>query len=377
MKIQKFSFSHHQEGWHINEISFDEFNLLVGPSGVGKTRILRVLELIFDVASDGGHEHELDNMEWSISFSHLNNNYEWRLRSNSAKKTPFSTRPCQIILEELIQYNDDNSEVKIISRNSSKIQINGKDIPKLKATESAITVFSEDDSILPISQGFKSLLFNEVSQENTVDIPFDNFEMITEKKVEESEYQQIKNQLTPIAKGFLLQELHNNEAFHNIKNQYINIFPGVQDIRIGNQRTGIDQYTLFFEIKEEDLEEWIPQFRISSGMFRTLMYIIEVMTASEGSIILIDEFENSLGMNCMAELADFILDHAEGIQFIITSHHPYIINNIPWQDWQIVSRKGNHIQTTKATDISALDTASSLDKFTQLINVLEFEDIAA
>ena len=116
---------------------------------------------------------------------------------------------------------------------------------------------------------------------------------------------------------------------------------------------------------------------MSSGMFRTLIYIIEIMTAPEGSVILIDEFENSLGINCMSEVTDFILDHADGLQFIITSHHPYIINNIPWQDWQIVSRKGSHITTKKATEISALDTASSLDKFTQLINVLDSEDIAA
>ncbi len=31
MKIQKFSFSHHRENWHIDEVSFDDFNLLVGP----------------------------------------------------------------------------------------------------------------------------------------------------------------------------------------------------------------------------------------------------------------------------------------------------------------------------------------------------------
>jgi hypothetical protein len=79
----------------------------------------------------------------------------------------------------------------------------------------------------------------------------------------------------------------------------------------------------------------------------------------------------------MSEITDFILDHADGLQFIITSHHPYIINNIPWQDWQIVSRKGSHIKTQKATEISALNTASSLDKFTQLINVLDFEEMEA
>ena len=80
MKIQKFSFSHYRENWHIDEVSFDDFNLLVGPSGVGKTRILVALETIFGVAL--GRE-KLDDFEWTIDFSHLDKNYTWFLKSST------------------------------------------------------------------------------------------------------------------------------------------------------------------------------------------------------------------------------------------------------------------------------------------------------
>ena len=79
MKIQKFSFSHYRENWHIDEVSFDDFNLLVGPSGVGKTRILVALETIFGVAL--GRE-KLDDFEWIIDFSHLDKSYIWSLWSS-------------------------------------------------------------------------------------------------------------------------------------------------------------------------------------------------------------------------------------------------------------------------------------------------------
>lgn len=79
----------------------------------------------------------------------------------------------------------------------------------------------------------------------------------------------------------------------------------------------------------------------------------------------------------MPELTDFILDKSPSLQFILTSHHPYIINNIPWKTWQVVSRYNNKIRVRKATDIPELDTASSLDKFTQLVNLLEYQDEAA
>jgi predicted ATPase len=173
---------------------------------------------------------------------------------------------------------------------------------------------------------------------------------------------------------FFIQSIYPS-FFDKVKENYRNIFFDVKQIRINPEKDSNNEVWLPFEIQDADSEEWIPQDRMSSGMFRTLMYIIEIMTAPEGSVILIDEFENSLGINCMSEITDFILDHADGLQFIITSHHPYIINNIPWQDWQIVSRKGSHIKTQKATEISALNTASSLDKFTQLINVLDFEEM--
>ncbi|MFN4955795.1 MAG: AAA family ATPase, partial [Aphanizomenon sp.] len=151
----------------------------------------------------------------------------------------------------------------------------------------------------------------------------------------------------------------------------------LKDVRVSSKRDSDGDFLLFFEIQENGLEDWIPQQRISSGMFRTLIFLIEVISAPKESVILIDEFENSLGINCMAELTDFLLDKSPDVQFILTSHHPYIINNIPWKTWQIVSKSGNKVRVKKASDIPALDTASSLDKFTQLINLLDSEEFSA
>ncbi|MFM6100136.1 MAG: AAA family ATPase, partial [Dolichospermum sp.] len=180
----------------------------------------------------------------------------------------------------------------------------------------------------------------------------------------------------PVVKAFYLQKFF-PDVFNEIKEYYIDIFSEVNDVRVSSERDKDGDFMLFFEIQENGLEDWIPQQRISSGMFRTLIFLVEVTAAPEESVILIDEFENSLGINCMAELTDFILDKSPDVQFILTSHHPYIINNIPWKTWQIVSKYGNEVRVRKASDIPALDTASSLDKFTQLINLLNWEEFSA
>ncbi|MDM8563421.1 hypothetical protein QUF54_08720 [Candidatus Marithioploca araucensis] len=79
MKIKSFRFDDHKENWPLKETLFDDFNLLVGVSGVGKTKILQALNLVCDVATD--NNYRLDGIDWKISFTHLEQEYEWELKS--------------------------------------------------------------------------------------------------------------------------------------------------------------------------------------------------------------------------------------------------------------------------------------------------------
>jgi len=380
MKIQSFKFSNHKENWHIEEVKFEDLNLLVGGSGVGKTRILNALDLICDVAI--GRNRNLDDLEWSINFSHLGQNYRWELKSSSIKNEEIllnvnESEQTEIVYEKLVQYDDD-SELEILVRNDSDSKFNKKDLPKLKRTESAITLLSEEDLIIPVGEAFNRFIFNfQIPQElmfNNRNNDPNRIELSHEISI--SNFQEYFAGTPPAIKAFYLQKFF-PDVFNEIKEYYIDIFSEVTNVKVSNERDSDGDFLLFFEIQENGLEDWIPQDRISSGMFRTLICLIEVITAPEESVILIDEFENSLGINCMAELTDFLLDKSPDVQFILTSHHPYIINNIPWKTWQIVSKSGNKVKVRKASDIPALDTASSLDKFTQLINLLDSEEFSA
>ena len=379
MKIQSFKFSNNKQNWHIEEVNFESLNLLVGGSGVGKTRILKALDLICDVAK--GRNRNLDDLEWSINFSHLGQNYRWELQSSSLKDEEIilnvnESEQTEIVYEKLVQYDDD-SELEILVRNDSDSKFNSEKLPKLKRTESAITLLSEEDLIIPVGKAFERLIFNfETRQQLRIGLGSDPSKIPV--YIENDEIQNFKEYFAnfpPVVKAFYLQKFF-PDVFNEIKEYYIDIFSEVNDVRVSSERDKDGDFMLFFEIQENGLEDWIPQQRISSGMFRTLIFLVEVITAPEESVILIDEFENSLGINCMAELTDFILDKSPDVQFILTSHHPYIINNIPWKTWQIVSKSGNKVKVRKASDIPALDTASSLDKFTQLINLLNWEEIS-
>jgi predicted ATPase len=381
MKIQSFKFSNNKENWHIEEVKFEDLNLLVGGSGVGKTRILKALNLICDIAK--GRNRNLDDLEWSINFSHLGQNYRWELKSSSIKNEEIfinlnESEQTEIVYEKLVRYDDD-SEIEILLRSGLDSKFNNEKLPKLKRTESAITLLSEEDLIIPVRQAFKQLIFNfETRQKWMIGLGYDpaKMELLDEIKLNAYDFQEYFAGDPPVLKAFCLQKFFPH-LFNEIKEYYIDIFPELKDVRVSSKRDSDGDFLLFFEIQENGLEDWIPQQRISSGMFRTLIFLIEVISAPKESVILIDEFENSLGINCMAELTDFLLDKSPDVQFILTSHHPYIINNIPWKTWQIVSKSGNKVRVKKASDIPALDTASSLDKFTQLINLLDSEEFSA
>ncbi|MBD2268969.1 ATP-binding protein [Dolichospermum flos-aquae LEGE 04289] len=388
MKIQSFKFSNNKENWHIQEVKFESLNLLVGGSGVGKTRILKALNLICDTAK--GVNRNLDDLEWSINFSHLGQNYRWELKSSSSKKEEIflnvnESEQTEIIYEKLVRYDDD-SELEILIRTISDSKFNNEKLPKLKRTESAITLLSEENLIIPVLQAFRRLIFNFETAETQrfmLKADYDDLTQIINKleefsdKINISRFKEIftGSLSLPVIKSFCLQKFLPDD-FNEIKEYYIDVFSEVNDVRVSSERTSDGDFRLFLEIQENGVEDWIPQQRISSGMFRTLIFLIEVITAPEESVILIDEFENSLGINCMAELTDFILDKSSDIQFILTSHHPYIINNIPWDNWQIVNKSGNKVRVRKAPDIPELNTASSLDKFTQLINLLDWEEFS-
>jgi predicted ATPase len=392
MIINNFKFRNNSQNWCLEKTYFDNLNLLVGASGVGKTRILKALYLICNVAQ--GEVQMLEDVEWSIDFSNLGQKYRWELKTLNPTEKTFSSEQNQseIADEKLVKFAEDNEPIEILHRTKTESTLNKIQIPKLKRTESAITLLAEEESIAPIADAFKRFIFNETLQNVEISIGLDPSSLILSpslnsqlKSINTDQNAYTKNLETfketsihfaTILKAYYLKEYF-PQIFDEIKAAYIEIFPSVKDIRVTVNKLSDKNYNLLLEIQEHGSENWIPQYRISSGMYVTLTYLIEITTAPKGSVFVVDEFENSLGINCMPQLTDFILDKSPNLQFILTSHHPYIINNIPWKTWQLVSRTNGTIRTRKAVDIPQLNTASSLDKFTQLINLLEYEEQTA
>jgi AAA15 family ATPase/GTPase len=375
----KFGLKSRNLDWAIETIDFRKLNLLVGESGVGKTTILRSIGLICDVAK--GQAAILGGVSWDIAFSHANKNYRWRLKgdfldSKNLESDFKKNDKWEIIQESLIEVIGENCEEKIIFERDSEKLIFGSygHLPRLKKDQSAISLFSEDDLIKPVVEAFDAISYKRFSEESlilSVQTEPSAFKINNLGDFNDFKQSVIK---VPIVFKVLLMQYNFKGQFENLKNLFWDIFPNVDDLRVEAIRPeNSKEYQVFFSIKEKGSDQWISQSWISSGMLRSLYLLSELFLIPKECVVLIDEFENSLGINCISDVTNLILDDENDTQFILTSHHPYIINNLPWETWQLVSRKGNTIYVNHSTDIPDLNTGSNLDKFTQLINYWEFQ----
>jgi predicted ATPase len=198
--------------------------------------------------------------------------------------------------------------------------------------------------------------------------------------VEKDQYktlEQIRESDESIRTKLYLTSFVSPDTFSRIKERFIDVFPFVEDLKIEPpDPSRIQPYVRdvpIIQIKEKGIDAWINEWKLSSGMTRTLLHISELYLRADGDVILIDEFENSLGVNCIEELtSDLSGGYGRNLQFIITSHHPYIINNIDYNHWKIVTRQAGVVTAYDARDFNL--GKSKHQAFIQLINLDQYTD---
>ncbi|HSN96700.1 MAG TPA: ATP-binding protein, partial [Candidatus Nanopelagicales bacterium] len=359
MKIESLRYEEGRTGWTLEEAHFNGFNLLVGPSGAGKTKIISCLERICRVATKRIHPRDpLDGERWTVRFSHSGELYTWELRSailqgqgSEDLLVDALARRSQIEFERLTR----NERDVVVERGPDRMVFEGRDAPLLTATESVVALLS-DPLVSAIQSAFHLLVFSQATIPGMIRLMIDSWQSVTERISRSRSKYTTFDELVAAAdlpihtKAYLLQEIA-PDRFDEIKSRFCEMFSSVEDLRIGllseseiAQQFGRSAEGILSFIKERGTATWIPETAMSSGMQRTLLHLLEVSLAPPGSVFIIDEFENSLGVNCMPSLTEFILEHAPQHQFIITSHHPYIINQIPIDRWKLVQRRASRVR---------------------------------
>ncbi|NET09311.1 MAG: AAA family ATPase [Symploca sp. SIO2B6] len=373
MRIEKLEYYDDEYKWRLAEVDFlPNLNLLVGISGVGKTRILESIKSLKSIANGVS----LNGVQWNISFSVENNlEYTWNGQFETREDTTLiddsvdEEEPAKLISEKLIFRNDR----VIAERKGSSIIFDGKETPRLSPFESVINLFKQEDEVTLVKAALDKIIPIDFEE------PYRYWRMTAPifQKFENTSLSTLQNSGLFILPKLSILYKNLPEEFQKIKDTFMTIFPQVSDMRIGtvaskNSPLILSQFLQevnTVRIKEKGVDAWIDN--ISSGMLKTLMYISGLYLSPENSVVLIDEFENSLGVNCLDHVTRFVLDNKR-LQFMITSHHPYIINNISPAYWKIVTRKAGIVTVKRAEDFHI--SSSRQKAFVDLINILEDDE---
>jgi len=376
MKILSLTYEDKVLQWSLKKAEFDNLTLLVGASGVGKTQILNSLMRLKSIANG----KSISGIKWEILFETLNGDkFNWSGEFENKGDIDFldddddelkRNKP-SIILEHLSVNGNE-----LLIRDAGKIMFNGAKTVKLPNQQSIIQLLKEEESIKPAYEGFEKLIYSDQtdSTREVFRIKFSDTQKLIKKH---KSIQSIQESTEDIRIKLYLTYKNEPDIFNTIKERYIDIFPQVEDVKVEPLNYSDEDIPFFLkeypfiQIKEKGIDKWIKQEYISSGMFRSLIHISEIYLCSEGSVFLIDEFENSLGINCINEITNDILSSKRQLQFILTSHHPYIINNIATSFWKIVTRSKGIVNTHKPEKFNI--GKSKHDAFMQLIQLEEYQ----
>lgn len=367
MKFKSISARNKRTGWNIENMQFNPMlTLIVGASGVGKTKVLNVIKTLTRIAKG----ESFSGLEWKVEFVQNGHDYVWEgefeipseilqvdVKDYEPGKTEFS------IVKEVVY---DNGEL-LVNRSSNSIFYKNQELVKLDKAKSIVALLKEEPSVKPIYDGFNVC--------NSLDSIYRGqlalLESLNNKFQFEIEQIRQFGALVPI-ECLLLLKNNNYKEFDTISQIFKTIFPTVENIDVIYTKTSDNLSSVVLRIKEKDVPHWIEQPDISSGMFRSLVQIITLVLANDGDVIMIDEFENGLGVNCINELADLIMEPEADIQVVMTSHHPYIINAIPVKDWKILTRNGSDVHVHTAEELH-IGEHSKHEAFMQLLQTREYK----
>jgi hypothetical protein len=381
MRVLELEFHDKDGDWQLAPTEFfPDLTLLVGISGVGKTRILRAVSALRDI-TEGNDDELFWGVQWNTRFATDDGTeYRWNgsfeERESLGEVSDFgdgstffwppdkATKPRPRILEEYLTRNSQ----PIVERDNGVIRLDGKPMPKLSPYESAVKILSEEDAVSSVHGGFKQLLSVNHSDDPPGYAHVQNFERLcqdldTLEKIRNSDYS------TKIKLGLVHE--NDRKTFDQIRDRFVEVFPQVQEVEVARIKLFPGEL-LQIRIKEHGVGKWIPEHKISSGMSRTLLHLSRMILWPDGMVVLIDDFENSLGVNCIDFLTKDLVDESSRVQFLITSHHPYIINNIDTRHWKIVVRDGSIVSARNATEFGLEESCH--EAFIKLMNLPLYQE---
>ena len=369
VKLKWIEFENLRTGLKIERVVFnDDITLLVGLSGVGKTQILNAIEYSLKLAVN--KNLRLEPYNTTLCFQIGEEVYVWSYRiQQDHTEDIFESKEIKYFFayEKLQNIKGDI----LMQRTPDTIQVTGYDkVPTPKKDESLLVQYSEDAFVKPIISEMLKLYPIEIEMDVRGAIAQESFNMF-KAKIKESFKENEKQPFEKFSHLPVPLKIYITKEYY--PQMYAQIFSAVKELFMEINSIDIveDPDREIYMVAIDVYGKRLLQHEISNGMLKTIYYIVELITMSKNSLVLIDEFENGLGVNCIDVLAELLLGERRDLQFVITSHHPKIINQISNKKWKIIERDIATVKNFTAEEYGIMH--SQHDAYFNLINRWEFE----
>lgn len=381
--IHSISFCDHKYQWFFQDLKLGQFNLLVGVSGVGKTRTLQAIRRISTALPT---LRNVDGCEFTIQWKDPQDHcpISWSLHTQANANTLPDEDFLQTVMTELLQKKDNPYQATIVqetihyknekifefaaSQPQNKHIFRGKDISFMASDRSALSSLVKDADLSWISEQLHSIF--EIGGSDSFEIHSPTIHKWMPKLRKgiqnpaqdaqdnsDSQYETLEK-LQESTKPFLDKCIILFEQFpdrwQEMTELYQSLFDEnsigtrVEEIKIGSFNDHDSESSLnmpYIALAIRVNQQWIPAMKMSAGMRKALTFLLYTVLLPDGSTVLIDEIENSLGTNCLNDLLAY-MQNTTRLQFVITSHHPTILNAVPLENWLVVTNKNTPAPNT-------------------------------
>jgi predicted ATPase len=356
--------------WTFGNVNFKMVNLFVGATGSGKSRLFNA---IFNIARFAVGNLPLSPSDWKMSVGDDEIEITWHFATIGVLDRFTGAKP-RIAKEQITVRDNKGAKITIVDRSEDKFLFDGEPLPKFSPDQSAVTLLREEDSIKPLYDTLRRIIrrsFPEATQS----------QLASYSGIPKRFSDTLKPGHLPVdavaelglsAKLYALREC-SRVKYDNLIASYRSLFPFIENCQIADaSKFGLEVPAIgqvpVFAINERGVHAPIPLHELSSGMIKVLLIMADIVALQKGWTYLIDEYENSLGVNAINFLPAFLEDNAGNIQFIITTHHPYLINSMPVTNWCLFKRSGSHVTVVPGEELAQKFGKSKQQAFLQLIN---------
>ncbi len=357
MQIRSYQYSDHL--WRFDTASLGRLNLVVGDSASGKTRFLNT---IFSLGLSVVRPGDLITGRWDVRLQQGAHSWLWQLEVGQDKQ----------VVRERISRIEDGREVDLVRRTPKSFKFQRRTLPKMSRASSAIHLLGDEEALAPLRTGFRAL------RRDFAGGAFTNPFLATPLLIGEQELcargrEALYTQELPVHVLALWLRGAAPELFHRLQMAFCSAFPFVRELVLSDLSALQPAWSVLGPtpvlcVREKGIDGLIPCQELSSGMKKVLLLLMDLCTIPDGWTYLIDEYENSLGISAIDAFPAFLTDLDRDLQIILTSHHPYIINQIPVEHWLVFSRRGGQVSIRGGEENLKRYGRSRQQRFAQLIN---------